>query len=215
MTTNLSHRWDFTHLISYPTSGTTVNNMVGTVNGVLTNAPTFGSNYMTFDGTNDYMELLGGTSAIQLGNGNTPWTVNAWVKTTTNAASLGQGSILSNSSGGPVYSMMGINNGKIVYWAYHTGPWYSIAGTSTVNDNKWHMLTWVQKSDYTMDMYVDGKKEVSNQFSRANNNNPVDRIGGSWSAFFSGSIGEVQINTINFSEADVLQQFNATSYKYI
>ena len=215
VTTNLTHRWDFTNLISYAVTGTTVNNMIGSVNGVLTNAPTFGSNYMTFDGSNDFMELLGGTSAITLGNGNTSWTVNAWVKTTTNVNGLGQGSVLSNSSGGPVYSMMGVNSGKIVYWAYYTGPWYSILGTSTINDNKWHMLTWVQKSDYTMDMYVDGKKEVSNQFSRANNNNPVDRIGGSWSGFLSGSIGEVQINTTAFNENQVLQQFNSTSYKYI
>lgn len=182
---------------SYPGSGSSWNNMIyGAPNCVLTNGPAFsndppGSNF-NFDGTNDYVEILGGNYAITLGNGNIPWTVSVWTLTSTGVNALGAGSILSNSSGGPVYSMMGVNNSKIVYWNYDGG-WIQNLGVATVNDGNWHMLTWVNYDNYTMDMYVDGVFDANVGNSTAGNNNPVDRIAGSWAAFYAGRIATLSI----------------------
>jgi len=219
VTTSLTHRWDFSNVVSYPRSGTLVRNLIGSVNGTLTNSPTYNSDsggYLTFDGTNDYVELIGGNYAITLGDGNSPWTVNAWVKTTTTADSLGTGPILTNSSGGPVYSMMGINGGKMVYWVYpsNINSWKSFKGNITVNDGRWHLLTWVQKTGYQMDLYVDGNLDSTVSPTNAGNNNPIDRIGSSWAGYFAGSIGEVQINTRAFSLSEVNQHYESTSIRY-
>jgi hypothetical protein len=151
---------------------------------------------------------------VQLGNGNIPWTVSAWVKTTTTTNDLGNGSVMSNSSGGPVYSMMGVNSGKIVYWTYQ-GAWIQKLGIGkTVNDNAWHMLTWVNYSNFTMDMYVDGLLDSNVANSTSGNNNPVDRIGGSWSAQFVGSISAVSRYTRALTATEVQQNFNASRGRY-
>lgn len=160
-------------------------------------------NTFSFSGSN-YISM----PSVNLGNGNVTWSVSAWVKTTTATNDLGGGSVMSNSSGGPVYSMMGVNNGKIVYWTYQGG-WVQKLGVKTVNDNIWHMLTWVNYSNNTMDMYVDGILDTNVANSTSGNNNPVDRIGGSWAAQFVGSISSVSRYTKALSAAEVRQNFSA------
>jgi hypothetical protein len=205
---------------SYPGGGTSWINMInGAPNCTLTNGPVFNntppSSNFTFDGSNDYVEIIGGTSAITLGNGNAAWTVNAWVKTTTAVNSLGLGSILSNSSGGPVYSMMGINANKIVYWTYQNDAWAQKLGSTTVNNGAWHMLTWVNYTNYTMDMYVDGALDANVANSTSGNNNPVDRIAGSWAGYYNGSLAALSIyKGTALIAAQVLQNYNALKSRF-
>lgn len=207
--------WTNLHPKYWPAVGTT-RSSTGIVYD-LTSNKTITANSLTyandgtfsFNGSSDYLSMTNTT----LGNGNLPWTVSAWVKTTTTTNSLGQGSVLSNSSGGPVYSMMGVNNGKIVYWTYHSG-WYQSLGNITVNDGNWHMLTWVNYANYTMDMYVDGILDVNVSNSTSGNNNPVDRIGGSWAGYFPGSISAMQIYNQALTAPEVKQNFNATRGRY-
>jgi hypothetical protein len=220
VTDNLSYVWDAGNLISYPGSGTTTYNMTGSINGTLQNGVAFNSGnggYWSFDGSDDRILLDNANYSFSLGDGNSNWTVNAWVKTTTSANGLGAGPILSNSNGGPVYSEMGINGGKIVYWVYpsNINSWKGWTGNITVNDGKWHMLTWVNKVGYTMDMYVDGVLDVTISPTNAGNNNPIDIIGGCWASNFQGDIATVQVyqgKAFNLSE--VQQNFNACKNRF-
>jgi hypothetical protein len=163
----------------------------------------------SFNGSSNYLSIPNTT----LGNGNVEWTVSCWMKTTTTTNDLGGGSILSNISGGPVYSMLGVNSGKIVYWTYQGG-WVQKLGVRTVNDNNWHMLTWVNYSNNTMDMYVDGILDVNVANSTSGNNNPVDVIGRSWAGYFPGSIATVSRYTRSLSAAEVQQNFQALRGRY-
>ena len=159
-----------------------------------------------FNGSSDYLTIPNTT----LGNGNVEWTVSCWMKTTTTTNSLGQGSVLSNISGGPVYSMLGVNNGKIVYWTYQNSNWAQKLGVGkTVNDGNWHMLTWVNYNNYTMDMYVDGLLDSNVANSTSGNNNPVDVIGRSWAGYFPGSIASLSRYTRSLSPSEVQQNFAA------
>jgi hypothetical protein len=165
----------------------------------------------SFNGSSNYLSIPNTT----LGNGNIPWTVSCWMKTTATDNALGFGSILSNISGGPVYSMMGVNNGKIVYWTYQNSAWAQKLGVGkTVNDGAWHMLTWVNYSNYTMDMYVDGLLDSNVPNSTSGNNNPVDVIGRSWAAYFAGSIASVSRYTQSLTASEVLQNFEAHRSRY-
>ena len=169
------------------------------------------SGTFSFNGTADYLTITN----TELGNGNVPWTVNAWVKTITTANGPGLGSILSNANSGPVYSMMGVNAGKIVYWTYQNSAWAQKLGIGkTVNDGMWHMLTWVNYNNYTMSMYVDGVLDSNVPNSTSGNNNPVDRIGGSWAGYFAGSISALNIYNRALSATEIQQNFEAVRTRY-
>jgi hypothetical protein len=213
VTNNLTYIWDAGNLVSYPGSGVTTYNMTGSIAGNLQNGVGFDKGYggyWSFDGTNDRILLDNSNYSFSLGNGDSNWTVNAWVRTTTTANALGAGSVLSNSSGGPVYSMMGVNSGKIVYWTYQNDAWSQKLGSTTVNDGNWHMLTWVNFSNTTMAMYVDGVLDTNVANSTSGNNNPIDVIGGSWAAFFQGDIAMIQVYQGKaFNPSEVNQNFSA------
>ena len=211
---NLLFHWDANNMASYPGSGTswfslTSNSRTATLN----NGPTYNNStnggFITFDGSNDSATF----TTFTLGNGNLPWTIMAWVRTTTGADGLGAGSILSNSSGGPVYSALSINAGKITYWTYENN-WFRIMGGTNVNNNRWNLLCWVQKNNNFMDMYVNGVIDLSNGYSRSGNNNPIDIMGASWAAPFNGSIGSVMVYNTTLSAAQILQNYNSTRHRF-
>ncbi len=215
MTSGLVLALDAANPRSYSGTGTTWRDVGGTFSpSTLVNGPTYTSTspgFFTFDGVDDY----GTVQNTTLGNGNLAWTCSAWVRTTTAANALGAGSVLSNASSGPVYSMMGVNNGKIVYWTYQSAAWSQKLGVATVNDNIWHMLTWVNYTNSTMDMYVDGVLDTNVANSTSGNNNPIDRLGGSWAASFAGSISQILIyQSVSLSAAQVLQNFNTARGRY-
>lgn len=210
----LLYHWDANIMASYPGSGTswfslTSNSRTATLN----NGPTYNNSinggFITFDGSNDTATF----STFTLGNGNLPWTVCAWVRTSTTADGLGQGSILSNSSGGPVYSALSINTGKITYWTYSNG-WFRIMGSTTVNNNRWNFLCWAQKDNYYMDMYVNGIIDHTNGYTPSGNNNPIDIMGASWAGYFNGSIGSVMVYNTTLTATEILQNYNATRHRF-
>jgi hypothetical protein len=182
--------------------------------GELVNGPTFNSGNLgsiSFDGVDDFISIPN----ITMGNGNIPWTISTWTKTTTTVNALGQGSIISNSSGGPVYSMLGVNNGRIVYWTYQNNAWSQKLGNSIINDGNWHNLTWVNYQNSTMDMYVDGILDSNVTNSTSGNNNPLNIIGASWAARYSGLISNLSIyKNKSLTTQEVLQNYNATKSRY-
>jgi hypothetical protein len=217
VTSNLSYLWDASNLISYyDGSSTTYDMKESGINGTLQNGVTYSSNfggYWGFDGADDRILLTNSLFSFTI-DASINWTVTAWVRTGTSANGLGQGSVMSNSNGGPVYSMMGINAGVMTYWHYN-GDWLQSSGTVTVNDYQWHMLTWVNKSNGTMDMYVDGVLDVSNVNSQLSSSNWIDIIGSSWAAPFAGDIASVQVNKgTAMNSGQVSQQYGATRGRF-
>jgi hypothetical protein len=217
VTGSISGSYYANNLVSYVTGSTNTYNLsANIISGSLQNGVGFSplnGGYWSFDGSDDRILLEGSTSnAWTLGDGTLLWTVNAWIRTTTPVNALGAGSIFSNSSGGPVASMLGINAGVITYWHYNNA-WLQSSGTITVNDGKWHMLTWVNLSNSTMNFYIDGRLDTAGVDSSLNagGTNPLDVIGASWAAYYQGDIASVQINKGKaFTADEVLQQYNAT-----
>jgi len=164
---------------------------------------------MTFDGTDDYISI----PTYTFGNGS--WTLNAWV----NPDVVSGYNIMSNSSGGPVTNAFGFNGGKIHYRNYD-GNWRYHDGNTTLPINNSYMLTWVNyegasASAGTMKMYVNGVADSDVFNSYTTNGGPCNAIGRNWtSAFYNGKITQVSINTKSFSDAEVLQNFNATKSRF-
>ncbi len=212
---NLIYYWDAGLTSSYPGSGTTWFDFIGNRNGTLNNGPVYNSGnggYLAFDGSNDSCTF----STFNLGNGNLAWTIHAWIRTASGAStSLGQGSIFSNSSPGPVYSAIGVTGNVISYYTYHSSTWNRINGSITVNDNTWRLLTWVQKTNYFMDGYVNGALDLNNGYAESGNNNPIDIMGASWAGAFQCNIGltAVYLNT-SHSQSQILQFYNGTRQRF-
>jgi hypothetical protein len=220
VTTNIAGMYDAGNIVSYVPNSTTTYYMTGSntqLNGVLENGVAYYSGfggYWDFDGTNDRILLNGATTNAWVLNANTNWTVNAWIRTSVNpGAGLGSGPIFTNSNGGPVYSVMSVNSGKITYRHYN-GAWLTSQGTTTVTNGVWHMLTWVNKSNSTMDLYVDGKLDAGNVDSSLSSTNYLDIIGGSWADYYNGDIASLQINTTAFTSDQVAQNFKATRKRF-
>jgi hypothetical protein len=214
VTGSISGSYYANNLVSYVTGSTNTYNLsANIISGSLQNGVGFSplnGGYWSFDGTDDQILLEGSTTNAWNLPTSIDWTVNAWIRTTTTANGLGQGSIFSNSNGGPVYSMMGINAGVITYW-YYLSSWVKSSGTIPVNDGKWHMLTWVNFAGGTMNLYVDGGIDTAGVGSNTSTNNALDIIGASFAGYFQGDIASLQINKGKaFTAAEVLQQYNAT-----
>lgn len=176
------------------------------------NSLTYASdNTFSFNGSSDSCYF----TDTNMGNGDLPWTVNVWIKTSTAVNGTGLGAVVSNWNSGPVYCSMGVNNGKIVYWTYQSAAWTQKLGVGkTVNDNVWHMLTWVNNNNFTMDMYVDGLLDSNVPNSTSGNNNPINAIGRSWAGFFAGSIASVAIYNRSLTASEVSLNFAAHRNRY-
>ena len=228
ITTNLDYIWDAGNLVSFDPTTINVFNLSdggsGNVsNGTLINGVAFNKNnggYWTFDGVDDQLLLEGSTTSnVNLRHGDN-WTVNAWVKTSVSTTSTGGQPILSNSSGGPVSSVFKIHNNRIGYshYAHNDGGWLISQGVNVITDNQWHLLTWSNLGDGTMDLYVDGvfDSNVNAILTSPTSSNWLDVIGASWYAGsgFNGSIANVQINSITMNQDEVTQNFNAQRNRF-
>jgi hypothetical protein len=105
------------------------------------------------------------------------YTFIAWYKGTESTAVNPQWSVSVPIFGDPrgsVYMAFGTEGGKI-----GIGSNFVVSGTTSINNNAWHMLTYVYKSNNRADGYVDnGNLEISNKSMESSpTNNIADFIG--------------------------------------
>jgi hypothetical protein len=218
VTGSISGSYYANNLVSYVTGSTAAYNLsANIISGSLQNGVGFSplnGGYWSFDGTDDLILLEGSTTNAWILNSGDTWTVNAWVRTP--SGSFGSavdggyyyGPILSNTSGGPIYSTFQINGGTIAYTHYNGG-WLTKYGTTVVNDGNWHMLTWINESN-NITFYVDNIPNGTFN-STISGVGWLDTIGSAVGNYFIGDIASVQINKGKaFTASEVLQQYNAT-----
>ena len=144
--------------------------------------------------------------------------LNVWLKTSVAGdGNLGTFPVLTNRSGGPVYGAMGIGPSGVLKYSHYSGSWPTKSGSISVNNNQWHMATWMNKDNNTLDMYVDGVFDRTVSSSIVGGPNPVDVIAGNWAgAYLNASIASVTIYKRSnlFTSAEVLQNYNATKGRF-
>lgn len=207
---------DGTFIPSYSQTGTTWYDLSVSANTcTLVNGPSFNSGgWIVFDGVDDKCTVDSKperSTGIRLGPGTTPWMVNVLIRTTASGSNvINTFPILSNQSGGPVVSNMGLGAGGVMKYAHYNNAWIIETGTTVVNTGKWVFLSWVNKNNSTLDMYVNGvfDKNVSSNIS-GSNVNAVDSIGYSWAGYLKADISNLTISTRStlYTSTDVLQNY--------
>ena len=204
---------------SYPGTGTTVDSLVGSLTGTLTNGVGFSSvnsGTFVFDGTDDHID----TPGYDLGAGEL--TISCWIYKSENAEASGEG-IISKSSANKREFHLRIEDSPlntIQLWKSDTG-----AGAGNVFDtnipivlNEWQHIG-VTMNTTNVEFYLNGEnvKSYSGNYTLFYSDAPI-RIGG-WSEgggyYFNGKISKVNVYNTALTAAEVLQNYNAQKNRFI
>lgn len=212
--TNLAYMWDAGLTSSYPGSGNSWYEWITPASrtATLTNGPyysTAGGGSIYFDGSNDYAEIP--TFSLS----GVPWSTSFWIKTTT----TGQVALFSHWSGGPVYNGFGLYNGYLQYTYYNNAGWnYSPTSNTLVNTNNWVYVTYSTGASATdtFTFYTNGV--ASGTFTPSSNgvgSGNMGSFGVYWGwGYYPGYLAHVSVHSTQLTQAQILQNFNATRQRF-
>ena len=204
---------------SYPGSGTTVTDLVGTNNGTLTNGVGFSSangGTFVFDGTDDYIEVpysaqLDPTVGI---------TFEAWIYATDlTTATYQEIYRKENASGRHLFSFQ--LNGTILSFGTHT----SVNGYNELDasitpsglENKWlHAVASYQsgyKAIYINGDLIDSDTSITGTLVQATAAQIIGSNGGG-NEFFEGNYASFKMYNRGLTAAEVTQNFNAQKSRF-
>ena len=164
---------------------------------------------LTFDGTDDYVQ-----QSSALGLTAYPFTLSAWIKTTTGTSTLAIISTFNDTTSSNIFKSIGIEDGKANLYISNASRF--IADTP-INDGKWHHVVGVFTSDTSKDIYVDGVKDrttigTSSVFNPTLDIFCVGRACDSTpSSYFPGSVDETRVYNRALSASEILRLYNNTS----
>ena len=189
---------------SYPGSGTSWFDLSGNNNtGTLTNGPTFNSGNggsIVFDGANDYINL-GNPTSLNILN----FTVCIWCKSST----------FTNFQNA-IYKGTNIAQYGILFTS--TGDWYVQPNGPSTSDlvslNTWNYFVGTYDGSQ-ITAYRNGVQKIQYANSQANYGTLVT-IGADTvnNRYFNGNIATVQLYNRPFSQAEILQNYNATKTRF-
>ena len=188
------------------------------VNGVSENSDNLGS--LVFDGVNDYISIpsqLDAQSPLTgygsfTGADTNAFTLEIWIKTSQISGSNSYTAPhLIGRDNGDIYSNLTLYNGY-VYFVHYNSAWLdNLKSTTMVADNIWHQVVYVNNTNETGIIYIDGKNEVSgsSSISGANYFSP-DYIGRGYSnRYFQGIISICKFYDRSLTASEIQQNFNA------
>jgi hypothetical protein len=178
---------------------------------------------LSFDGTNDYVELTSSSWANHVNS-----TIMAWIRMSETFASHGDALSIywegSMSSSTPYYYLHVYENDAIrVSMRGNSGTIRYVEGSTNISDGKWHHVSVVRTGE-DIRIYIDGVEESS---YLTNNGGPINpgtfdiytfgtrmrSIEPSGTAFFNGSIDEVEIYNRALNESEVRAEYEKHSPK--
>ena len=167
-----------------------------------------GWSYLSFDGTNDYVEI---SDSDTLDQGTNDFTVSFWHKSDAqhDQPMLNKKATFSdNTAGWTIYMENGANQMRCRIGGGSSNVAVS-AGTVAVNDESWHLTTMVRSGD-NLYLYTDGSQEGSTtgvNSLNVDNSEPL-YIARSASLYPACEIAQVAIYDIALTTAQVLAQYN-------
>ena len=209
---------------SYPSSGTTWNDISGNNNsGTLTNGPTFSSNNLGSIAFNSSsLQYVNIANPTVFDFANTTFTTSVWVKTISTATQL----IITKgyTSGGWTIALQPDGTVEVGTKNNTTGATAcGRASVAVINDNMWHCISAICTTSTTVvnsndiQIYIDGilnqgaiTKSLTYSTEAANLNIGRRSIG----LYFTGNVANLQIWNRALSPQEILQNFNAQRSRF-
>jgi hypothetical protein len=229
VTSNLALSIDAANTKSYPGSGTSWTNLTSNnITGTLVNGPTFNSGNggaIVFDGSNDYINLGVNSSCYSP----TGFTIDAWVKLTSNAGANPILAIYNNSLGYTANEyVFGTSSGRLYGWVYDsvTNAYRGRSVLTTViTSGVWCNLMMVYDGgtvNSSVKLYFNGTQFDTTDFgggtftSIRNNSNPmfIGLTNGGLGGPLNGSMASLKYYTRALSAQEILQNYNATKTRF-
>ena len=223
VTSNLVLYYDPSNPSSYPSTGTTINDLSGNgLNGTMSNI-TYTSPYFTYNGSSSQIAIA---DNVLLEPGSGDWTMEVWVNQTT----LGNDVVLGkfDNGGASLDVSYSIRTTNTTYYA-QIGSGSGAGATLFVNSTNyagtlstWYQLVYVFKNGgtKTLETFVNGSSVGSVSHSLAsilNSTNPLyigSYNGGEFPQWFDGRIGITRLYNSALTSSQVLQNYNADKSKY-
>ncbi|MFA6185457.1 MAG: DUF2341 domain-containing protein [Candidatus Shapirobacteria bacterium] len=160
---------------------------------------------LNFNGTTNY---LTNTRKVITGG----LTFGVWIKTTsTDSTTTYDGNaaqnIIGDSTGGVALGF-GVHGGKVRYQHY-TSAWYSVLGSTSVNDGLWHYISVTHNSSTgAIVIYVDGKQDGSGTLAY-NGSSAYDIIARGYGGdYFTGQLDQIRIYNYVRTPAQIAYDYN-------
>jgi hypothetical protein len=195
----------------------------GTVNG----ATLTGTHY-TFDGSNDSVTLAEGDVSNTTphsvygtftGASETNWTLECWFKTSEDDDDA-HGTPIIGRDNGDLFAQLTVKDNKVHY--LHANPsWLYVTSTSNVTDDTWHHVVLVNYSNATMDLWLDGVKEVTAAnstiyYSVDTRYFKVSHVARGYLGDYTAcEVAQIRLYDKDLSDAEVLQNYNATKHNFV
>ena len=205
---------------SYPGSGTTVTDIVGTNNGTFSSSPTFvneNGGIIDFDSTDrinfDNFDI--GTNDLS---------VTSWIRTTHSSFQyiIAQGG-QNNSSDQRGFGIATNGDGYVYgFIATTTRTFVSGNPTTAVNDGNWHQVAGVWDRSDKLTWYVDGVFDQEGDISSADGydiskvglNCFLGTYGSATGGFFHGDLGPTLLYNRALSAGEILQNYNRVKGRF-
>jgi hypothetical protein len=219
---------DAAYANSYPKGGTTWYDLQGNYNGTLTNGPTYNSTNggsIVFDGSNDYI-----ISENFNGDSTNAFSVFCWVYPTNLTLGSSDGNYLNwiinkrDSSVDRQWQLYTYNSFfRLNIWdtSVNTNTLILIGSTQAIVNNWYYVgLTTTGITGGFVKLYVNGTEEATGTLTFNRKTGSRDLVIGStaWSLpgglNWAGSIGGTKIYNRALSAAEILQNYNATRYRF-
>jgi hypothetical protein len=204
---------------SYPGTGTTWFNLVGTNNGTLTNGPTFNSSNngtIVFDGSNDFVsETTVLSNSFWQGN----WTANFWVNFDTLNTTTGTSDKTLVQHGSPsIRSGLHLTQRNSRIWFGLFGD--DIEGGSTIlSTGRWYFVSFILNNTSRLKQIylngiVDGSNTGAGAYIGSGNNTRIGGVVLNFGSYFDGFMGLCSFYNRDLTAAEIQQNFNATRGRY-
>ncbi|MHA2384947.1 MAG: LamG-like jellyroll fold domain-containing protein [Candidatus Thorarchaeota archaeon] len=191
--------------------------------GTDSGSPTLGaagmiSNAIDFDGSDDEISLPGAV----IGN-RAAWTISVWIKMGADTAD--QRTIYSEGDTGVSdYLFLYVDdiNSEVRFYSENAiGDWAQVIGSTDVEDNQWHLVTFVQRSKTDRELYVDGLSDgtsTENAGTLTTDTASIGVLDYLWGPadWFYGMIDEVHITytarSVDWITAEYANQYDPASF---
>jgi len=225
VTNGLVLHLDAGNAASYPGSGTTWTDLSGNAyNGTLTNGPTFDTNSIVLDGSNDYIEF-----GDVLDIGTNSFTIITWLYITGhNFYTLLNKSIAATANYRYGTFIGGDNNQKLQGFIVGDSGGIDVYGSTNVPTNTWFMASFVFNRQSNLKIYYNINEETLSGSSTLSqwdglnfqSNNPTrfgaytasDNVG--TLLHYNGKIGAAYFYNKALSTLEIEQNFNALKDRY-